>query len=98
MILAYFIILLISLIGIKVNLAGFNDEYASKNSTLCVKGLFVLFVFCRHFKQYAIFDDSLLDQLFIKADYLLWQLIVVMFLFYSGYGIITQIKESLGGT
>lgn len=97
MILVYFCLLLISLMGFKVNLKGFNADYLSRDTTLAIKGFFVILVFCRHFKQYVTLGDNLLDKMFIKADSLLGQLIVVMFLFYSGYGIFVQIKKSSGG-
>ena len=94
MICVYMVLALTALIGIKVYPKGFNDAYLSKDTTLAIKGFFVVLVFCRHFKQYVSFENNnLLDRLFVFADTLLWQLIVVMFLFYSGYGILVQIRN-----
>ena len=95
--LVYIALLLLALKGIKACFKGFNEEYLSRDSTLAIKGIFVILVFCRHYKQYVSLGDNLLDGLFIYVDGLLGQLIVVIFLFYSGYGIITQIKNSAGG-
>ncbi len=96
MICVYIALLLVSIIGVKFFLKGFNSEYISCNLTLSIKGIFVILVFCRHYIQYVTFEDNLLDRLFIYVDNLLGQLIVVMFLFYSGYGIMTQIQKATG--
>ena len=96
MIIVYLLLFILILIGIKPQLNSFNNEYISRDSTISVKGIFVLLVFCRHFRQYVVFGDNFLDKLFVVADSMLGQLIVVMFLFYSGYGIIKQIQKSNG--
>ena len=64
----------------------------SINRTTCVNGMFVILVFLSHFCQYV--DTSLIPYfqpyLFLQSH--LGQLIVAPFLFYSGYGIMEQIK------
>ena len=92
MIIVYFLIFVLILIGIKPKLNSFNDGYLSRSQTTAIKGIFVILVFCRHFKQYVTLNDNFLDKSFSIADDTLRQLIVVMFLFYSGYGIIKQIQ------
>lgn len=70
---------------------GYNKEYISKESTTAVNGIFVLLVFLRHFRQYI--ELGRFDSIFNIVDYIMGQLIVVTFLFYSGYGIMTSIKS-----
>lgn len=68
------------------------DDSLSVSSTTCVKGIFVVVIFLSHFCQYI--DTNTLPYfglcLFIRS--ILGQLIVAPFLFYSGYGIMEQIK------
>lgn len=62
------------------------------NQTACINGIFVILVFFSHFCQYV--DTSVIPYfqpyLFLQSH--LGQLIVAPFLFYSGYGIMEQIK------
>lgn len=64
---------------------GFHTDFLSKESTCAVNGIFVMFVFLRHFSQYISYGRF--DMGFAWLDRRLGQLIVVPFLFYSGYGI-----------
>lgn len=70
----------------------FNERYLSKEQSNVIKGFFLLLVFMSHFSGYAPVNT--------KADYFyqLWrqhsgQLLVTMFLFYSGYGIFVSIHN-----
>lgn len=84
--------IIISLIGIEVYYKKFNKNYLSMTSTNCVKGIFILFVFFSHAMQYITVDhwyDSTI--LYLRNN--LNQLIVVLFLFYSGYGIYESFKR-----
>lgn len=66
----------------------------SINQTTCINGIFVILVFLSHFCQYV--DASAIPYfqpyLFLQSH--LGQLIVAPFLFYSGYGIMEQIKKN----
>ena len=97
MFIAYLITFFVALFSIKPRIMGFNSDYMSIESTRSIKGLFVIFVFFRHVQQYLVLSDHFLDRLFDLFDGILGQLIVVMFLFYSGYGIIKKIKKTNGG-
>lgn len=63
----------------------------STDCTSSIKGTFILIVFLRHLWPYMspLMEDnySYFDRLFITADSMVRQLLVVMFLFYSGYGV-----------
>lgn len=87
-------ILIISLIGIKFFIKDFNTEYLSKKSTNCIKGFFVLLVFFWHFLQYTEpYLTSNYDQFIIFFRKTMRQLVVTLFLFYSGYGVYEGFKK-----
>ena len=69
-----------------------NENYLQIEDTTCIRGLFLLFVFGAHYLQY-VKADSILDQPYLLVNRFLGQGIVVMFLFYSGYGIYESIKN-----
>lgn len=72
-----------------------NSKYLSKDQTNIIKGLFLLFVFIRHFIGYDLnLSNTWIDTIGLKIDAKLGQLIVTMFLFYSGYGIIESYKKN----
>lgn len=58
----------------------------SKEQTTCINGIFVMFVFLSHFGQY---ETMPWNHLLLAIG----QLMVAPFLFYSGYGIMEQIKR-----
>lgn len=58
----------------------------NKEQTTCINGIFVLFVFLSHFGQY---ETMPWNNLLLAIG----QLMVAPFLFYSGYGIMEQIKR-----
>lgn len=98
MITLYIIVFIIALWGIKPRRNEQDRlQYMSKDSTDAIKGIFILLVFFRHANEYVKksgFDySSLADSLFSMTDSFLNQLIVVMFLFFSGYGIIYSISN-----
>ena len=89
----YFLfIVVLSLFGAKFFLKKFNYDYLSKKNTTCVKGIFILIVFYSHLVTYI---DSIYSKDFIMLNFrnFLGQLMVTMFLFYSGYGVFESIKK-----
>lgn len=69
------------------------NDYMSREKTGAIKGIFVLMVFFSHFctcYKSGIFIDSFPKTLFSKY---IGQLMVAMFLFYSGYGITESVKR-----
>lgn len=97
MLLFYIIILLLSLYGISFVKSGFNQDYISKEQCNAIKGIFILIVFTRHVWPYLSkfgYDFTAPgDGIFINIDRWLGQLLVVAFLFYSGFGIMESIKR-----
>lgn len=85
----------LALYRIKVSSRGslFQKEYLSIPVTNSIKGFFVCCVLLNHFHGFLTFDN-LVDKPFCIFIYkVLGQLIVTMFLFYSGYGIMESIKK-----
>ncbi|MDD3796985.1 MAG: acyltransferase family protein [Lachnospiraceae bacterium] len=60
--------------------------------TNSIKGIFILLVFLRHICSYADYNGPM-DQAAVWIDRMSRQLIVAMFLFYSGYGIMEAIRR-----
>ena len=57
-----------------------------KEQTTCINGMFVVLVFLSHFGQYEMMPWN-------KPILAIGQLMVAPFLFFSGYGIMEQIKK-----
>lgn len=85
-------IIILCLIGIKVYPKDFNKDYLSKGTTNCIKGIFILLVFFAHART-SIDVHHWYDNAMFYLSKNLSQLIVVMFLFYSGYGIYESFKK-----
>ena len=71
---------------------SFARDYMSPEKTAPVKGIFVLLVFFSHVRQ--LFELSgPLDEMYLTMQRHLGQMVVALFLFYSGYGMMEQIKR-----
>lgn len=91
MIIFFGIAVLLAVIGLR-KADGEKRDYMSVNMTNSIKGFFLIMVFFRHILSYREFAHPLFDQPFRFVDK--WgQCIVIMFLFYSGYGIMESIKK-----
>lgn len=89
--------ILVCVYGMKfAPLKGFNENYLSFADTTAVKGIFVFLVFISHFTQYYQMSTAF-DNPYKLLKAILGQLIVVMFFFYSGYGIIESVKKKGSG-
>ena len=86
------LIIILMIIGSKIHIKGFNGEYLSKETTACIKGIFILIVFFSHSAS-DIVPNMAKDGIIYHLRYYLGQLMVAMFMFYSGYGIFTSIKK-----
>ena len=87
------ITLLVAFVGMKAAKPGeFHKDYISINQTTSINGLFTLLVFWSHVCTYISLDGSFDKPYTVFKSYLL-QMVVVPFLFYSGYGIMESIKK-----
>lgn len=97
MILFYILIIVISVFGIKIKIADYHSDYLSKENTNAIKGIFLLLIVISHSYLYLINGGYEITSLSDKATYRIYyqmgQLVVVMFLFYSGYGIGESFKK-----
>ena len=97
MFLFHLIICLLCLAGIRINRKGLNPDYLEKKQTDSIKGIFILLVYLRHsideVLRAGFHPEGLWDIVGLRVDMELGQLIVVMFLFYSGYGVMESFKN-----
>lgn len=89
--------IIIVLWGIRVKPHGMNDDFLSKTKTDAVKGIFIMIVFMNHINDYysQVGTDlsAWYDNVFFLPAKACGQLMVAMFLFYSGYGVMEGIKK-----
>ena len=74
-----------------------KDGYCSREMTASINGYFLTTVFMTHLIQYM--PENIygpLDFMYIDVNRALGQLIVAMFLFYSGYGVMESIRYKEG--
>lgn len=89
-------LLILCLIGIKfTGREGFED-YMSPQKTGAIKGIFVIIVLFSHVRQYIKLTAEWYDKPFTEFMVFLGQLMVVMFLFYSGYGVLLGLAKKEG--
>lgn len=74
-----------------------NQDFLSKEKTDSIRGVFILIVFLNHISEYFATAGADLSAWHNKLLFLIpkafGQLMVVMFLFYSGYGVRESIKK-----
>lgn len=83
-----FFILLVLLCFWKIKFSKFHDNYMGKDPTTSIKGIFAIIVLFSHMRGYVALSDSFLDQSYNQVLNFIGQLMVAIFFFYSGYGII----------
>lgn len=84
------------LIGIRLSGKNGFEDYMSPAKTGSMKGIFVIIVVLSHLRQYVTLDATALNKPFTSFMVFLGQLMVVMFLFYSGYGVLLGISKKEG--
>lgn len=85
------IIFFIALFKVRVRKTQENVSTLNVKQTAGINGVFVLLIFIRHFQQYVVVGKY--DKLVIKGQGILGQLIVVSFMFFSGYAFIKQLQK-----
>ncbi len=88
--------LLLCLWGVKFS--GFREDYISKDQSGAFKGIFAMLIFLSHISPYTNIQSStnIFDRVYWGIFSTLGQMVVVVFLFYSGYGIMESIKNKPG--
>lgn len=91
-----FIILLLLIIFKDIKVCGnkneFHTDYCSQKQTSTINGICTILIFLSHSRQYITLDGNLDAPYLALNDYML-QLVVVPFLFYSGFGIMESINK-----
>lgn len=91
------VLAVVCLVSLRPVKSGLNGSFMSIENTTCVKGIFVLLVFLSHannyFTQNEAYTSSYLNNIYVFIQSHLGQAIVVMFLFYSGYGVAQSIGK-----
>lgn len=97
MLVFYIIVFLSFFIGASFNHNGIYSGFLDKKQTDTIKGLFILLVFLSHslgmIKSSGCVFTCSIDITGMRVRSELGQLIVVMFLFYSGYGVMESISK-----
>ena len=95
-----FLLLVVALCFYKLRLprpvlTGLNEHYLDFDRTTAMKGIFILLVFLTHVVGYipAYPGPALLHEPYFWVQEKMEQGVVVMFLFYSGYGVMESIKK-----
>ena len=89
-IMVVFIALIVSSSNIRIR--GFHEDYISKEHSGMIEGIFVVFVFFRHFSQHAVATDYFSTS-FKAINSYVGQLLVIPFLFFTGYGTMLSIRN-----
>lgn len=87
-----FLLIIFKSINICTNENHFNTNYLSIENTNVIKGIFVILVIFSHSSQY-INLNSVYDSAYTSFMKFMGQMIVSVFLFYSGYGIMESLKK-----
>ena len=74
------------LILYRTRIVAFNDAFLDKSTADPIKGIFIFIVLLSHMRDYISPGGSVFDSLYAAFFPMIGQLMVAMFLFYSGYG------------
>ena len=92
---AFFILFLLLIMFQEVKVAdanGFMKDYLSKEKTNAIKGIFVILIIFSHYSQYVKLG-GIYDKPYMILKNHLNQMVVSMFFFYSGYGMMEATKK-----
>ncbi|WP_353095501.1 acyltransferase family protein [Tissierella praeacuta] len=95
----FFLFMILGICAYKMKystIGNYHLDYMSVEKTTSIKGIFVLLIFLSHFVQYVKLNN-IFDIPYLTIRNFLGQLVVTMFLFYSGYGILESIKKKKEG-
>lgn len=85
-------LIVLCLWGVKFSATGHTD-YISRSQTDSIKGIFAIIILYSHMRGYFVSDVPYSSGYNVMLNYL-GQLMVVMFLLYSGYGIMEALKRN----
>ena len=91
MIILLILLFLVSLYGMKFS--SFHEDYISLDATNAIKGVFAVIILYSHMRQYLFLSDTFVNNSYIEVLKYLGQMMVTMYLFYSGYGLMESLKQ-----
>ena len=92
-----YLVLLAVIVVLGIRPTKNESEYLEKEQTNSIKGIFILIVFLNHARGYfEPLSDNIPNFIYNMFFHLIGQMMVVMFLFYSGYGICCQFTNKGG--
>ncbi len=89
-------ILLLCVCLYKIKASHFNSEYLSVSQTGAIKGIFAVIILFSHLRGYVALSDSFMDGSYNEILNNIGQLMVAVFFFYSGYGVLESYKRKEG--
>lgn len=87
------LIVLVALCFWKIEFCGYHSGFLSAINTLPIKGIFTFLVLFQHVRDYITLSDTWINSVYLTVQDHLGQLIVAMFLFYSGFGVWESFKK-----
>lgn len=98
MVIWFALVLLLALAGARASFRSFNDDFLSVERCQALNGIAILTVFARHVVHLGVmrmgYDmKGFGDEQYYQVSMLLQQLLVVTFLFFSGFGVMEQFKK-----
>lgn len=84
---------LAALILYQVRIDGFHEGFLDRQTTDSIKGIFILIVLLSHARSYVYAGEGALNAAYNAFFVWIGQLMVAMFLFYSGYGCLESFKN-----
>lgn len=93
---ALFLLVLLAVSCFGMKFSSFHQDYLSIKTTTAIKGIFACLILLSHTKSYITLGPDFMDHVFRFTMKYLKQLIVVVYFFYSGYGIMQSVKNKEG--
>lgn len=91
MVILLVILLLVSLYGIRIS--SFHKDYISLDSTNAIRGIFAVLILYSHMRQYLTLTDTFSNNWYLTILNYIGQMMVTMYLFYSGYGLMESQRK-----
>lgn len=88
-----FLLLLCFFCVYKISFSDFHRDYMDVAQTTSIKGIFITIVLLSHANSYLKIEGSFGDEIYMMFFNILGQLMVTLFLFYSGYGVMESYKN-----
>lgn len=88
-----FLIALLLIMLWKIKFSSFHETYISSSQTTAIKGIFAALIVLSHLRGYVSFSPSFTDAFYVTVLKQIGQLMVTLFFFYSGYGLMESYRK-----